>query len=675
MGGLGQQAMSEPALTFLASGLMSRSLLFITNIWLCCCRFLVCCRRCREGCCFVAIQRSVAMYSRYLSFVAGASILSLATSQGTVSLVITAQPTPGASDLISPSFAGFGIEPSNLFSFTGGREENVLTKNLIENLANYTGTPPHLRIGGNTQDYFIWDENHDDYSWALNPNEVGQGAFASDHMIIGPRYFEVLNRFPSNTPITFGLNLAYQEDDYIEQITTMANQAVTRLTDVNLVSFEIGNEPDLYLENGFRTGPWSGQVYTQQWLDRASAVWEQVLRPNNLPSKFFEPGTTASTIGTSFQIENLDDFGITAIANDSTESFVASWNQHDYYYYIGVSTYPITQYHFMTLSTTNDQFSAWVEQIRQAQNTGIPYALREMGVVGPIGLNQITDVFGAALWSLNFLLYAATLNITMVGMHMTDNSNASAWQPINMYGSDPFVRPNYYSFVAFDQLIGPTCQAQIGGYILHDAPEQYAGRSAAYSVYQDGTLASIVLINSNPANVSQANKPSLTFDLTLPSQFAGEDLYLAYLTNDGADAYHGTTFNGISYEESGNGLPTRVNDTEHRVKINNDGTVSINVRDTEAIIANIGSPVGRLQPNRSACEALASVRQDARPAETPVGTNTADASASSSTQSNAASRTGSSSNPTNTNGITRLSTMIIGTLISAFLSGVWLLMI
>lgn len=615
------------------------------------------------------------MLSRYLSLAAGASILSLATSQGTVSLVISAQPTPGASDFISPSFAGFGIEPSNLFSFTGGQEENVLSKNLIENLANYTGTPPHFRIGGNTQDYFIWDENYNEYAWRNNPNAVGQGAFASDHMIIGPRYFEVLNRLPSNTPITFGLNLAYQEDDYIEQITTMATQAIERLPDVNLVSFEIGNEPDLYAQNGFRTGGWGGQIYTQQWLDRASAIWEQVLQPRGMPSNFFEPGTTASTIGTSFQIENLDEFGITALANDSTESYVASWNQHDYYYYIGVSTYPITQYHFMTLSTTNDQFGAWVEQIQQAQDTGIPYALREMGVVGPIGLNEITDVFGAALWGLNFLLYAATLNITMVGMHMTDNSNASAWQPINMYGNEPFVRPNYYSFVAFDQLIGPTCQAQIGGYILHDAPDQYQGRSAAYSVYQDGTLASVVLINSNPANVSETDKPSLTFDLTLPTQFAGQDLYLAYLTNEGADAYHGTTFNGISYEESGDGLPTRVNDTEHRVRINDDGTVSVVVRDTEAIIANIGSPIGNLEPNRDACEALASTRQDARPAATPVGTNTADAPGSSSTQSNAASRTGSSASPSNTNGIARLSTMIIATLGCAFVSGMWLVMV
>lgn len=616
------------------------------------------------------------MSSRYLPLV-GATLLAFAVAQNTVSLAITAQPTSGASGIVSPSFVGFGIEPSNLFSYTGGSSENQLTKNLLENLANYTGTPPHLRIGGNTQDYFIWDESQNDYVCEPNPNAVGQGNYASDSYIIGPRYFEVLNRFPSNTPVTFGLNLAYSESDYIEQITTMATQAVNRLTNVNLVSFEIGNEPDLYLQNGFRTGSWSGQVYTQEWLARAGAIWEQVLRPNGYRSNFFEPGCTASTIGTSFQIDNLDEFGITVVANGSSEPYIASWNQHDYYYYIGVSTYPLTQLHFMTLSTTNDQFTSWVEQIEQALNTGYPYALREMGVVGPIGLAGITDVFGAALWSLNFMFYAATLNISSLQMHMTDNSNASAWQPIEFYGNQPFVRPNYYSYAAFDQTIGPTCQAQVGGYVFHDFPDPYGGRIAAYSVYQDGTLASIVLINSNPANVSEADKPSLTFALSLPTQFAGEDLYLSYLTNDGADAKHGTTWDGVSYEESGDGTPTRVNDTINTVTIGDDGTVNVVVRDTQAVIANIGSPIGQRAQNASACSALAATAPDARPATTPVGTGTGTSAAdgTSSSQSNAATRTGSSASASTTNGVAGLPTMILSTLTSAFCTGVYLLWI
>ncbi|KIV77901.1 hypothetical protein PV11_09677 [Exophiala sideris] len=615
------------------------------------------------------------MYSRYLPLVGAASLITFATAQSTVSLSITAQPTSGASQVISPSFAGFGIESSNLYSFTGGSTANELTQNLLANLANYTGTPPHLRIGGNTQDYFIFESSQDDYECEINPNPVGQGAYASDYYIIGPRYFEVINRFPSNTPITFGLNLAYEESDYISQITTMATQAVKGLTNVNLVSFEIGNEPDLYLQNGFRTGSWGGQVYTQQWLARASAVWTQVLEPNNLSSKFFEPGCTASTIGTSFMIDDLAQYGITVEANGSSKNYVSTWNQHDYYYYIGVSTYALTQYGFMTLSTTNDQFAAWTSQITQAENTNTPYALREMGVVGPIGMDGITNTFAASLWTLNFLLYAATLNISSVQLHMTDNSNASAWQPIEYYGNQPFVRPNYYGIVAFDQAIGPTCQAQVGGYDFTDAPGDYGGRIAGYSIYQDGTLATIVLINSNPANVSETNKPTLTFTLSLPTQFAGKDLYLAYLTNDGADAQHGTTFDGVSYEESGDGTATRVNSTVAMVTIGSDGTAKVPIRDTQAVVANIGSPVGQMAANKSACAALASSTPDAETGTSAVGTSTAYGTSASSTHTNSASKTGSSASASSTSGVAGMSTMILGTIMSALLSGFYLLWI
>ncbi|KIW17511.1 hypothetical protein PV08_04705 [Exophiala spinifera] len=614
------------------------------------------------------------MHPLYLPL-AGASLITLAAAQSTVSLAITAKPTAGVSKVISPSFAGFGIESSNLYSFTGGSSENQLTRNLLANLANYTGTPPHLRIGGNTQDYFIYDQSQNDYICEHNPNPVGQGNYPSDMLIIGPRYFEVINRFPSNTPITFGLNLAYEESDYIDRITTMASEAIKGLNNVNLVSFEIGNEPDLYLQNGFRTGNWGGQVYTQQWLDRASAVWEQVLRPNNLPSSFFEPGTTASTIGTSFMIEDLDQFGITVQANNSDKPYVASWNQHDYYYYIGVSTYPLTQYDFMTLSTTNDQFAAWVSQIQQAFDTDYPYALREMGVVGPIGMDGITNTFGASLWTLNFLLYAATLNISSVQLHMTDNSNASAWQPVEFYGNQPFVRPNYYGAAAFDLAIGPGCQAQVGGFIFHDAPAVYAGRIAAYSIYQDSSLATIVLINSNPANVSSTDKPTLTFELSLPTEFAGQDLYLSYLTNAGADAKHGTTFAGVSYEENGDGTASRVNDTIPKVTIGDDGSVSVPVRDTQAVVANIGAALAQRSSNASACAALASSSPDASPVTSAVGTSTAFSTSSSSTHTNAASRTGSTARASNTNGVSGLSTMILGIIASAFLSGFYLLLI
>lgn len=597
---------------------------------------------------------------------AALSLTSFAVAQ-TVQHAPPSAPAVGVSQIISPSFAGFGIEPSNLFSFTGGAEgPNELTTNLLQNLVDYTGVPPHIRLGGNTQDYFKWDESMDEWYWLNNPDPTGSGAFAPDHMLIGPRYFETLDRLPAGTPITFGLNLAYEEADYIDQIVTMATQAMERLSNPVIVSMEIGNEPDLYLQNGFRTGSWGGDVYTRQWLDRAQAVYDQVLKPRSIGANFFEPAATASTIGTSFEIDNLVTFNINTDANGTQTPLVAQWNQHDYYYYIGVSTYPLTVSRFMDLRTTNDQFKNWEGQVQQADDTSLPYALREMGIVGPIGMHGVTDVFGAALWNLNFFLYTAALNITMVGMHMTDNSNASAWQPIQMYGNAPFVRPNYYSFAAFDQVIGPTCQARVGGQVDFDQSGDYAGRIATYDVYQNDELASVVLINSRPVNGSAANAPNMTFELAFDRSFGGNTVHLAYLTNpDGADASSGTTWNGISYEENGDGTPKVVDDTEYTLKIESDGSLNVPVRDSQAVVVNLGGPVGQRPYSADACSALSRSRPEALNPGIKTGQGTS--------SSNDGSSSGSNSKNANNNAAGRSPATILGITI-ALLSGAFILL-
>lgn len=180
-----------------------------------------------------ALLLGVYFFSRVMALTAATvNTLSLELLSGT--------PPLGASGYVNPSFAGFGIEPSNLFSFTGGEEPNQLTFNLINNLANYTGQPPHIRIGGNTADYMVFNPSQNEWTWTLNDHQKGQGGLKPNHMVIGPRFFEAVNRFPPGTPVTWGLNMAYNEPDWVNEITTMAQEVITRVQKLNLVSFELG---------------------------------------------------------------------------------------------------------------------------------------------------------------------------------------------------------------------------------------------------------------------------------------------------------------------------------------------------------------------------------------------------------------------------------------------------
>jgi hypothetical protein len=521
------------------------------------------------------------------------SFVSIAYTQSTATISPVSQATSatGVSNALDAAYAGFGIEPSNLFSFTGGDTANTLSVNLLQNLGNYAGIPPHIRIGGNTADQMIYDSTYSDYAIPLTVNPTGQGAEQSDKFTFGPSYFKAISRFPTATPITFSLNLAYEASDYLTRIVAEAQACLSGLTGVTLASFEIGNEPDLYLDNAFRTGAWGGPEYTEEFLERAGAVYQQVLKPAGIAAAFFEPPATASTIGTTFEIDDLISAGITKGVNGSG-SLVAGWNQHDYFYFVSVSTYDLTLAHLMQLSQTEDQFAYWATQVNAAVASKLPYNLREMASAGPTGLPGISDTFGAALWTLNFLCYTATLGVASVQMHMTDNSYAAAWAPIELAGVAAHVRPSYYAFAAWAQLMGSgNGTTQVGSFTATNIPTAYSTFVRTYTVYTDGDLSALILINSMLANTSDTSRGSITFELSLPNA-KGQTLYISTLQAAGADATSAVTWNGISFEQSGTGTPSTVNKTIQTVKIGSDGSASVTVSDTQAVIANIGYQLG-----------------------------------------------------------------------------------
>ncbi|PVH97318.1 glycoside hydrolase family 79 protein [Periconia macrospinosa] len=514
------------------------------------------------------------------------ALLAPLTSAQSVSLQIQPKRAGAAvSDELSPSFAGFGIEPSNLFSFTGNETPNNFSIQLLQNLADYSGAPPHIRVGGNTQDYILFNSSYTKFGWEKNAKSIGKGAIASDSMIVGPGYFKAMDRFPKGTWVTYGLNLAYQGSDAADKMVELAQAAVDGLKNTQLYSFEIGNEPDLWLQNGFRAGAWDGKAYTTAFLDAADNVYNKVLKPAGLPATFFEPPATASTIGNTFEITQLTNDGLLGDRNGNY--YVGWWNQHDYFQFIGVTTEPITLDNLMNLDSTNTQFAYWEKQIKIALGTGVPYVLREMSSVGPIGMHMVSDTFGAALWTLNFFLYTATLNVSSVQMHMTDNSNASAWQPIQVYGNKPHVRPQYYAHAAVHQIIGNgNGTTQVGSLDVGKVGGDYKGRIRAYSVYANGKAQAAALINSKPGTSG-----SFTFNLNFGAENANKKIYLSYLTADSHEALTGTRWNGITFDDV-TGRASIADDTLNVQTLDGNGQVGIQVRDSQAIVANLDWQLG-----------------------------------------------------------------------------------
>jgi hypothetical protein len=504
----------------------------------------------------------------------------VAAQDALITPAATAAKAQNVSAILDPSYAGFGIEASNLFAFTGSSTQNDLTINLLQNLADYAGAPGQIRVGGNTADYFVYNASYGDYGVEANPASTGQGAIAWDQTIFGPKFFVAIDRLPKDTPIIFNLNLAYNAADWATKIVTAANATLDSLKNVKVISFEVGNEPDLYHQNGFRAASYSASQYIEEWMLRLNVLWAQTLQPRGLPSKFFEAACTVTGFGTGFEIASLVQDGIMKNGTDG-EQFLAGWNKHDYYYFIDISGYNLTQDLFAQFSATESQFFFWAVEAAEAKTTGLPYYMREMGDVGPVGMKGISDIFTASLWTLNFLCYASTVNVSSVQMHMTTNSYASPWQPVPFEGQPAYVRPSYYAYVAFNQIMGSgNGSTQIAPFPISMANSLYQNYVRGYSFYSQGNITGIVLLNS------KLTSSGINVTISLPD-FAKQKLYLHRLVAPDSTSTANVTWNGFSFEENGDGTPSNVSYQIETVDLDSSGRVTLLLPDTSAIVATI----------------------------------------------------------------------------------------
>lgn len=554
-----------------------------------------------------------------LTSILAAAVTTLVQGAVDVTPAATVNAASDVSSTLSPSYIGMGIEPSNLFSFVGTTEPNVLTNNLLLNLANYTGIPPHIRVGGNTQDTAVYNPHYS--GWIFVPNPAGTQAY--DTMMFGPKYFTAINNLPPKTPVSMGIGMTNNGSSAINMTVAIAQQALEKLTSVNLVGLEVGNEPDLYILNNFRPSTWTTQDYGNEWIERVEAIYNQVLQPNNIGTAFFEAACTATTAAyPAYKISNLVGTGV----GTNNGAYLAGWNQHDYYYYVNVSNYQLTLSELMQLGATAGQFKGWAAQANEAKVTGKPYYVREMGSVGPEGIEGISNTFGNAIWTLNFFLYASTVGVDSVQMHMLQDSFGSPWQPIvDVANQDTFVRPSYYAFAAMNQIIGAKCATKVAQNDLSNYPSSYGNRLAVYSVYDGNNLQTLVLLNTAVAYSGDNNIGSQDFTISLPS-LAGQTFYLSLLTAAGADATANVTWNGISYEQTGDGTPTNVDETINTVAVGSDGTLTVTVRDSQIVVANLGSQIGTQNNvvDEKACAALAASTSEGGASSSTSGKGGAD---------------------------------------------------
>ncbi|KAL4877935.1 hypothetical protein BJY04DRAFT_221509 [Aspergillus karnatakaensis] len=191
------------------------------------------------------------------------------------------------------------------------------------------------------------------------------------------------------------------------------------------------------------------------------------------------------------------------------------------------------------------------------RDVGLPYIIGEGNSLFSQGRRGCSDVFGAALWSIDFSLLAASIGIHRVHFHQGVDYNYASWQPVNWGPTVPATRAPYYGTIAAAAILGHTDRHKVQVSPI-PMPEE---TESAYAIYRDGKLARIAIINMVEYNSSTASdRPSKDYSSRLPdsSRFI-KRVPVQRLVASGSDAVSGITWDGYSYNyELRQGRPTRL---------------------------------------------------------------------------------------------------------------------
>ncbi|KAI1656943.1 glycoside hydrolase family 79 protein [Daldinia decipiens] len=509
-------------------------------------------------------------------------------------------------------FISYSIEFSSFPDFAGNKSiPNDFSNNLLDNLGAFSGIKPYIRVGGNTQDYAIYNS---ELTIALNGTYPSKTADYPTIVEIGPSYFESYSTWP-NVKFSHGFNLGGNHDDrQWETLLQTVPLACKALGKDKLYLWEYGNEPDLF-SSGVRASNYNESEYVAEWLNGTRAI-RSVLEtscPDLLDNDTYgylapsfagtgnhlrAPRTWAAGIDADGDIKlfsshkylltHLFSFALTSPTHIQN-SYISGAES------LGVTLQGTLMNHTRTALSVDSHTAE-----NATMKPGIPYILGETNSLYHQGRPGLSNSFGAALWAVDFALYSAAVGIGRVHFHMGTDFRYASWQPIGTSKTAIGTKPPYYGNVAAAAFLGSAGTRIAPVAPTSDAGTADAGTDVAYAAYApDGALARILVLNlraynytlngTGGAELNPAPRPLRTY------RFAGLDagggeVVVRRLHANGSDAITGITWDGWSYNyELDRGKPVRLGNVTVGEKIGVvDGAVEVRVADSEAVVLDFG---------------------------------------------------------------------------------------
>ncbi|KAL5327447.1 hypothetical protein ACEPPN_005143 [Leptodophora sp. 'Broadleaf-Isolate-01'] len=536
----------------------------------------------------------MARISIYLALASVCQFMVFASGNTSTAVVVPSSPPTNAALPILEAFISYSIEFVFLPDFAGTSvAPNTFSNNLLNNLGNFTGTKPHIRVGGNTQDYALYNA-----SLKAAVNGTYNNARSPDYpttIYIGPSFFDSYNTFP-DTKYVHGFNLGLGGNNSAgwQTLLDTVPLACKALGGDKLLWWEYGNEPDLFstsAQGPVRPPGWHESQYVAQWLNGTRAISGQLEKycPELLGGEKY--GYLApSFAGTNSRLKPV----LTWQDGLNVDGDVKIFSSHNY---IGGATQPGVTLQGTLMNHTKTVLSI-ASQVNVSNHlslpSSIPFILGETNSLYNQGKPGLSNSFGAALWGLDFNLYCAAVGIRRVHMHMGTDYRYAAWQPVATNKTSIGTKPPYYGQVAAAAVIGELGRGEVK---IVNLPLE-GELESAYAAFVDGKLEKIAVINMQSYNytlngTSAVRNPERrkgkTYSFQVPRYCDGKVGVQRLLAN-GSDAITGVTWDGWSYNwELERGKPVRlgnitVGESVRRIG----GVVSIEVPDSSAAVLGFG---------------------------------------------------------------------------------------
>ena len=180
---------------------------------------------------------------------------------------------PSGSQSLARTLLSFSIEQDRWPDWSGVNSRNEFTYSALTALAKLTGEPPKIRVGADSEDHTFWSPtvtiNEDQFPPANTITPYPEAT----RITVGNAYYDLSRFLPRGTHMTWGINLGANN---VTNAVNMA-KAIVRAFRTNAVKasgvvldlIEVGNEADLFRNNGLRPSNWTVQDYVPNWISIA----------------------------------------------------------------------------------------------------------------------------------------------------------------------------------------------------------------------------------------------------------------------------------------------------------------------------------------------------------------------------------------------------------------------